>query len=167
MRSYKIEDVKSFMSALLLHDAFDGFDVVEGDIVTFISTHIDGRFHKEYFDTADAGDDPENPSAPLYASWKQIQPHVYDMVRGKHTPLKIRLVLRLSDKNSSGFISSFSIDPDMLAGLFLNILYENGTVTLTSGISLRIFTTDKSAEHSWDDTAQELLQGAGLPFTSL
>ena len=167
MRSFKIEDTKSFMSALLLHDAFYGFELAEGEIVTFISCRIDGRYRREYFDDTSSAEAENLLSAGLFTPWKLMQPHVYGMVRGRHTPLKLHLVLRLSDRQSSDFISSFSIDPEALSGLYLNILYDHSSVSLTSGISLKIFTTDKAAEHAWDDRVEMLLRDTKLPFSLL
>ena len=47
MRAFQIQDVKSFMSHLLLSNTFDRFLLTEASITTFNTFFIDGHLHKE------------------------------------------------------------------------------------------------------------------------
>ena len=47
----KINDVKNFMNQLLIGDTFDDFSLVEASITTFSNFTIDGKIHKDFFDT--------------------------------------------------------------------------------------------------------------------
>ena len=47
MISFQIQDIKDFMSRLLLSPAFDAFLVVEGSVTTFSAFVIDGRLRPE------------------------------------------------------------------------------------------------------------------------
>ena len=180
MQALQIQDTRSFMSALLLKDAFCRFDVAEAQIVTFASFQIDGQYHKGYLSDEEEGqlffsdseDEPGNSEETAagktrFIPWQMLQPHVHDLIRGKHTPLKIRLVLRLKDAEAAAFLAPFHISENDLGGLYLNILYENSTVTCTSGLSLKIFTTDRTEQHAWDEYIQKLLHDASLPYTNL
>ena len=39
--------------------------------------------------------------------------------------------------------------------LFLNVVYEHETLSVTTGTSLKIFTLDKTLEQVWDDTVKK------------
>ena len=51
MLALKINDVKNFMNQLLIGDTFDSFSLVEASITTFSNFTIDGKIHKDFFDT--------------------------------------------------------------------------------------------------------------------
>ena len=54
MRAFQIQDVKSFMSHLLLSNTFDRFLLTEASITTFNTFFIDGHLHKDYFSSDEA-----------------------------------------------------------------------------------------------------------------
>ena len=47
----KINDVKNFMNQLLIGQTFDDFSLVEASITTFCSFTIDGKLHRDFFDS--------------------------------------------------------------------------------------------------------------------
>ena len=47
----KIKDVKNFMNQLLIGQTFDDFSLVEASITTFCSFTIDGKLHRDFFDS--------------------------------------------------------------------------------------------------------------------
>ena len=49
MIAFQMQDIKAFMSRLLLSSAFDAFLVVEGGVTTFSSFQIDGRLRPDYY----------------------------------------------------------------------------------------------------------------------
>ena len=49
MIALQIQDIKNFMSKLLLSQTFDHFLLVEGTITTYNTFRIDGRIHKSFF----------------------------------------------------------------------------------------------------------------------
>lgn len=97
----------------------------------------------------------QNPvSAGL--SWKRIRPLFTEIIRGRYTPLSFHLVLKLSPSNVGKLLQTSGItqiSPAQVAGLFLNISYQDTGVTCVTGSSLNIFTLDKTLEHTWDDMA--------------
>ena len=46
---FQIQDIKDFMSRLLLSPAFDAFLVVEGRVTNFRAFVIDGRMRTDYY----------------------------------------------------------------------------------------------------------------------
>ena len=51
MIAVKIQDIKDFMSKLLIGHAFDAFWLSEASVTTFVTYTIEGNLHKEFFDT--------------------------------------------------------------------------------------------------------------------
>ena len=49
MIALQIQEIKSFMNKLLLSQTFDNFLLVEGQITTYNTFHIDGRLQKDFF----------------------------------------------------------------------------------------------------------------------
>ena len=112
---------------------------------------------------------PGMAATSRYITWQMLQPHMYELIRGKKAPLAFRLVLRLSDENTARVLASsgLSFSVSDVAGLYLNISFEKGRAFCITGTSLRVFTIDKSLEHTWDELVQRLLHKEKIPFTVL
>ena len=54
---------------------------------------------------------------------------------------------------------------DQVAGLYLNIRYENGALSCVTGTSLKIFTLDKRLEYEWDEMIRRYFKKKQVPFT--
>ena len=65
----KINDVKNFMNQLLIGQTFDDFSLVEASITTFCSFTIDGKLHRDFFDSDSK--QLADQSAP-YCPWKEL-----------------------------------------------------------------------------------------------
>ena len=97
MLALKINDVKSFMNQLLIGDTFDSFSLVEASITTFSNFTIDGKIHKDFFDTDTVQNMNFNDSD--YCPWKELKSYCFSIIRGKLLPIQFRIVfscLRLS-----------------------------------------------------------------------
>ena len=70
MRAFQIQDVKSFMSHLLLSNTFDRFLLTEASITTFNTFFIDGHLHKDYF----SSDEAEMAELTTYSYWERLRP---------------------------------------------------------------------------------------------
>ncbi len=66
----KINDVKNFMNQLLIGQTFDDFSLVEASITTFCSFTIDGKLHRDFFDSDSK--QLADQSAP-YSSMERIE----------------------------------------------------------------------------------------------
>jgi len=128
MTIYKVQNIKAFMNSLLKNDVFDKFELREININTFASFSINGKKAEE--DTA------------KYCIWGEIKPYAFDIIKGTRLPRLIKVI--------------FSLDPESVPGvkgasaLFLNITYENDSINCITGISMKNFTLDRSAEYAFD-----------------
>lgn len=165
MRSYQIQDVRAFMKKLLISDTFDPFLLSEGSITTFATFHVDGSFHADYLDTAEA--ELLTTEKCGYTLWKRVRPFFFELTRGRHTPLSFRIVLRLAPYNVEKLLrqSGLALPPDDVDGLFVNILFDGTSLTCTSGTSLRVFSLDKTLERAWDEMLEKFFRRQELPFT--
>lgn len=177
MQAFDIQDVRALMSALLTGSAFHHFEVVEAAVTTFVTFRVDGQLHRDFSNTgeadgaditADAKEPGEGGTAPSarFASWKLLQPRMYELIRGKQPPLGFKLILRLSDENTRKVLLSSHIElsPESVSGLYLNISFEGGKASCVTGTSLNVFTMDKALEHSWDELAARLLRREKIAF---
>ena len=139
MLSLSITDIKSFMGKLLKEDTFDTFNLHSLTIQNFAHFEI----HK-----------PEDQPPP---KWSVIRPFALDMVRGGGaTPKTLKTVL-----STDGSLVNTTDTT-----LFLNTHFEEGNITITTGISQKTFTMDKSPQIAWDNYIQNFLNDKGIGFTN-
>ncbi len=169
MQAVKITDTREFMKQLLAGDVFDTFLFSEAALTTFTTFTIDGSWHPDYYQSEE---DPENAGAdpvPETLTWKLMRPVLFDIIKGRHTPISFRIVLRLADYNVNSLLRSDApmVDPSSVAGLFLNISYQGDEVTCTTGTSLKIFTMDKTLDHVWDDMVLRFFRSRQIGYETL
>ncbi len=153
MIALKLKDTKNFMAHLLLKDTFDQFMFIEGEIVTFATFSFDGYTKKEFFTL----DEDTDAAFEEYARWKKLKELCFTIIKGKRTPLSFKFIFRLSAENAARLIEREKLDfqPANVQGLYLNLRFENGTLTCTTGTAVKTFTLDKSLEHAWDAMVQK------------
>ncbi len=155
MLALKFPDTKDLMKKLLTGDTFDTFLLSEASVTTFTTFVIDGTWHPDYYDPSPGSQEhqtgQENPPAAL--TWNLVRPIIFQIIRGRHTPNSFRIVLRLADYNTEHLLhsSGLPIEADQVGGLFLNLSYQNGEASCTTGTSMKVFTLDKSLDRIWDD----------------
>ncbi len=157
MISLQITDVKTFMNKLLLSDYFDAFQLSEAAFATFSDFHIDGRLNKDYYSHEEL---EEQPLAEQdYCTWKQVRPFCLDLIKGKHAPLKFKIVFRLSPANVKRLLAQaeLSFGAGDICGIFLNIHFQTDSLTCTTGTVLHLFTLDKSLDQAWDQMVKKYL----------
>ena len=155
MLALQIQDVKSFMSKLLLQDTFDSFLLKEARITVAVTHTIDGTLHPDFFDDTDFSD-------PLIR-WGDC----FSIIKGKRTPLHFTFVFRLSSDHTARLLSqnSLSLLPEQVSGLYLNCRFDGTHLLCTSGTALDFFTLDKALEHVWDELLQKFFRQNEIPFT--
>ncbi len=155
MIALKIADTKDFMAKFLAGDSFDTFLFSEGSVTTFTTFNIDGTWHPEFF-----GEEAQTHSM----TWKMMRPVIYDIVKGTHTPIHMRIVLKLADYNVESLLdhSGLTITKDQIDGLFLNLTYSKDEVNATTGSSLKFFTMDKTLDRVWDDMVRKFFVSRGI-----
>lgn len=168
MRAFQIQDVKSFMSHLLLSNTFDRFLLVEASVTTFNTFYIDGHLNKEYF-SYDEESDKEEAALYVYSFWEKLRPFAFSLIKGKKTPVAMKIVFSLSPKNVEKLLLSnrLPFKKENVAGLFLNIKYDGQNLQITTGTSLKTFSLDKTLEQVWDDLTAAFFKKHGIPFTIL
>lgn len=157
MIALALADNKTITSHLFLKDTFDRFCLIEGELTTFNTFHIDGQIHPDFFDT-------DVPGA--YSLWGSLRTHCFNLIRGKRTPLGFRFVFSLSPENIARMTeqSGTGIRPDDVQGLYLNFHFDGTSLICVTGTSFRTFTLDKSLEHLWDEMAQRFFRQHQIPF---
>lgn len=161
----KINDVKKFMNQLLIGNMFDSFSLVEASITTFSHFTIDGKLHREFFDTAAS----QELSDSSYCSWKDLKAYCFSIIRGKLPPVQFRITFQLSPEQYAAMFH----DPDLcisnehICGLNLNLQYREHELFCTAGISADTFLLDKSSEFIWSSAVQKYFQSCQLDFDRL
>ncbi len=141
----KINDIKGFTSLLLVKDTLEQMELWEGTIKTHSTFVIDGTKNTPYF--TDTDEEPQS----RYNTWERLRPVCYEIIKGNHLPTYFKFVFRLDEKRTTGIVSQTpDFKPEDVTGLFLNIKYENNTLSLTTGTSLSYFTLDKTLEKAFD-----------------
>ena len=153
----KIKDKKDFIGKLLTGECFDSFLLKEASIHGFVPFQIDGHINKGFFDA----DDPDSADklAYEYTRWKDIRPICFDLIKGKRTPTKFMFVLYLKPEAANAMFekAGISMENSMVQNLILNIRFEQGEMTITTGVDYLGFTLDKQGEQLWDTTARKFL----------
>lgn len=165
--SVRIPDSRKLLSDLLTKNTFDLFVLGEAQITTFTTFRIDGTWHPEYFESSNqSGAAPARDEEP---SWSRIRPIIFEMAKGKHTPLSFRIILKLPKASLQSLlnVSKAAYTADQVDGLFMNISYQGEVVTCTSGTSMKTFTLDKSLDHIWDDMMLRFFAVKGIETEKL
>lgn len=164
MKAYLITDQKQFMNQLLKSELFDHFLLSEALICGAVTYEIAGKLNKNFFDPEEL-DDPDLSDC-AYIPFKKIKATIFEMIRGKHTPLSMKFVLMLSPKNLANTLAKSQTGFSALdvSAAFLNITFKDGRMTLTSAISYRTFTPDHSLDVYWDQIIGKFLTNHEISY---
>ena len=165
MIALQIQDIKNFMSKLLLSQTFDHFLLVEGTITTYNTFRIDGRIHKSFF--TDEEMEERGLNTREFSLWKEVKPFCLELIKGKKTPLVFKFTFQLSKENTAKLLASSgitSIQPENVSGLLLNVRYEKGVISCVTGVSYSGFTMDKEPEKVWDKVLGGFFAENGLEY---
>ena len=165
MVALQIQDIKNFMSKLLLSQTFDHFLLIEGSITTFNTFRIDGRIHSDFFTEEEQKERRLHDRE--FSLWKEVKPFCLELIKGKKTPLGFKFTFQLSKENTVKLLTSSgitSIQPENVSGLLLNIRYDNGALNVITATNLSLFTLDKTLERAWDDMVKRFLKQQEISF---
>ena len=160
----KITDKKDFMGKLLTGDSFDSFLLKEASIHSFVPYLIDGHINKAFF--SDETDNTNAFTAYEYAQWKDIRPVCFDLIKGKRTPTRFMFVLYLKHDAMNAMFdkAGISASESLVQNLILNIRFEQGEMSIITGVDYSGFTLDKSAEQLWDTTTIKFLDKKEISY---
>jgi hypothetical protein len=167
MLALELTDIKDFMNKLLRSEIFDHFLLQEGVITSAASYVIDGRLTKGYY----SNEELEELGIRGYdfLPYTMLRTNCFDLIKGKKTPASFKFVLMLSPENLRRTLESIgsSFGPDDITGVFMNIRYQNQMLTLTTGVSYRIFSTDRTLDAEWDRLVRKFLCRHEIAFVEL
>lgn len=149
MTALHIADIRSFMSLLLTSEAFDRFLLVEGDVATSITYHLDGRINYSFY----TEEELDELKLEEYREWGQVKSMVTQMIKGKRLPVSMKFVLKKAGRGDITYL--------------LNIRYDNANLVLITGVSRSVFTMDKTGEKEWDDNVKAFLGRNGVGFEEM
>ena len=164
MLAITLPELKAFMNQLLCTDTFDHFLLQEATIQGSITWNLNGMLGRDFFTTAE-WEEKELEGLP-FAPYGLIRPQCFDLIKGKNAPTYFKFVLLLSPSNLARTLEQThsSFTPEDITGMFLNLRFSNGKLLLTTGISYRIFSADKSLEQEWDALVLRFLKNHGITF---
>jgi len=135
----KIAEIKEFMSKLLRSETFDEFDVKSVIIESFARVEVSAAASGERL------------------RWTEIKPYIYDLIKRGQKPILFKVVLALAqDEIEEKFIEA--------KALFINIIFENGGVKITTGMAEKMFSLQRTTERAWDEYVRKLLDEKGVVF---
>jgi len=144
MLALSITDVRGFMSKLLKEEAFDNFALKSTIIDTFVRFEI-------YAAAATNNDAVEPPK------WRNVRDHVFGVIKGAATPKSIKVVLG-GDVDKAGCVNA--------ASALINIQFDDGKISIVTGLSQKSFSLDKSDETRWDDWVKGFLTQHNIGFVN-
>lgn len=167
MLAIQITSTKQFMNHLLTGNCFSSFLLESAVITTFNTFTIDGRLHPDFFDKNDE-QYIEKVSYP-FSKYMDIQEQLFHIIKGKRTPLNIKLTLLLMPEAMEKILqnAACTISKEQVSNFVLNIKYDGSKIFLTTGISYSGFTLDKSAEPIWDNALKKFLLAKELAFEEM
>ena len=136
MLALSIGDTKDFMAKLLKTASFDDFRVKNVVVDGFVRLEI-------------TAEDP--------TGWGKVRGYIFDFIKGNEAPKSIKVVL---------WADPAAADVADALALFLNIMFENGKITMTTGMSKKTFTLDKEGEVAWDGIILQFLSSAQIGYTN-
>lgn len=159
----KIKNTKEFMQKFLTTEAFVDFLLLEARIDTAVSYIIDGRVRQEFY----TKEEREEQEIDEFAAWESVRPQIMQIVKGKRTPLLMKLSLAYAPKKAKELFGGKEQTMEGAAFvkyLLCTVKYENGVLTLTGGISYQGFTMDKDPEKRWNQALCGLVDEMGLEY---
>jgi hypothetical protein len=156
--SLKILEMNRFMGKLLKGENFDGFLLKEGFLRTNIEYRFQGQLFAEYFDTSE-----QEKLEEKYVSWGELRPTVFELIKGKRTPLAFSFTLLMTKNETTGLLIRRQVNVgEDSPSLFLQIRFDHGVGHVVTGTARNTFSLDKSLDEAWDSEVKQLLKAMEL-----
>ena len=163
MIALQITELKAFMAKLLGSNTFDDFLLQEATLQMGIGYVIDGHINEVFYQT---DEETEGSDRPPFIPYGEVRDTLFDLIKGKRTPLGFQVVLQLSPKRCS-LLFPEGLDAHFIKGLLMNIRFDGSRTTITSGISYYSFSLNKAPELIWDEALMNFLRSAGIAFEQI
>lgn len=167
MIALNLLEIKDFMNKLLCTETFDNFLLREAMICGSCTWEMDGSINPDFYSSDELAE--HGLEGLSYMPFGQVRPQCFSLIKGKRTPSYFRFVFLLSPSNLTRTLEQThsSFLPDDITGMFLNLKFQHGKLSLTTGISYRIFSVDKSLEQEWDSLVKRFLKNHEITFEEL
>lgn len=153
MISLKILEMNRFMGKLLKGENFDGFLLKEGFLRTNMEYRFQGQLFAEYFDTAE-----QEQMEEKYVYWGELRPTVFELIKGKRTPLAFSFTLLLTKNDTMQLLARRSVQVgEDSPSLFLQVRFEHGTGRIITGTARNMFTLDRTLDEAWDEEIKQVM----------
>ncbi len=162
MLALQITSMKQFMSQLLTTDIFDIFLLEEATITTACTYHIEGLQHPEFY--GEEAPDQRPTGTQDFVTWNSMRGLIFDLIKGKHTPLGLKLVLHLKPQYIIPILSggNTAVTTEQIKALVLTIRYDGERTLLTTGTAFNTFIMDKEPDRLWDNALVKYLNQKGV-----
>lgn len=167
MTILQISSIKDFMNRLLRTELFDHFLLSEASIKGKCSFIIDGHILPDFYT-------PEEREELALTGleclpFSMLRENCFSLIKGKNTPSFFKFVFRLSPVHVRQTLKAgnSSLTESDLSGVFINIKFQDGILTCTSGISYRTFTLDRTFEQEWDALLCRFFNAHDIAYTTL
>ncbi|MCL2407736.1 MAG: DUF5721 family protein [Defluviitaleaceae bacterium] len=144
MLSPEQSNIRTIMNALLTTEVFDNFELRACIVQSFARFDIEGAL-------PNLG---EEKSQTSYNTWQRLRPYVHNIIKGNARPGFMKVILSYPVTNISALQDA--------SALFLNIILDKDSLHITTGISLKEWTPNKSTEEAWDEFITKFLRENNL-----
>ena len=157
MLALRVTDLKTFTNEMFIGELFDNFLCVKAAVNHNINYTVDGHINNGFLD-ANATDD--------YISWKKLKPLIFSMIKGNKLPIGFNIVLAVTKESLNILYNSSTHDYtiEQVEGLFVNVIFKNGEIMITTGTSYSIFSMDKGLDNSFENAVKKLLISKNIDF---
>lgn len=151
------------MAKLLTTTAFDGYILKELQLQTFTGFTISGQLNEDFF----SKEELEERNGITGVFWSEVRQIVYNMIKGSKTPLSLKVIFQLPPQQCLQILETLGgrLKPNDIGGLYLNIKFEKGELSVITGTAIKSFTMDKSLEHEWDEQVGRMLKEMGIAYS--
>lgn len=163
----QITNVKDFMHKLLCTDTFDRFLLSEAAIKGKGSYVIDGHPVPDFY-SREEQEELGIAGLPCLP-FGLLRENCFSLIRGTHTPTSFRFVFQLSPDNLARTLAAGAsgLTTSDVNAVCLNIRFQDGSLTCTTGISYRSFIPHHILDQEWDALLQRFFNSHEVPFTEL
>ena len=160
----QISEIKNFMNTLLCSETFDNFLLQEAVITNSVTYTINGQLTKDFYTKEEL--ETLHLTDCRFLPFSMLRGNCFDLIKGKRTPSSFRFVFLLSPENLKKTITAIGSNytHDDISAIYMNLKYQNQVLYLTTGVSYRIFSTDKTLENEWDKMVMKFLKQHEIVF---
>lgn len=155
------------MHKLLSTDCFDSFLLAEATLTTAATYIIDGHQNRDFYTSEEWEDASVRPYD--FVTFSSMRPLLFDLVKGKRTPVNFKLVLHLIPDFVSPTLKQgdTAVTAEQIRAFVLTIKYDGSVLTLVTGTAMNTFLMDKSPDTIWDNAIRRFLTKKELDYEEI